>query len=117
MFTLRGAGVVGTTNLIIHEHSAKVDLSTEILEQEIETDEVVKYKLNEVVNLYQVLPKLAFTPKEAVKIIMDINFSNIKMNDLVNYIGKQNKEQKYNDYSGVPITLDTISKLKSMISS
>lgn len=37
------------------------------------------------------------------------------MNVLVNCIVKHNKEQKYNDYKGIPITLDTVTKLKSMI--
>jgi hypothetical protein len=77
--------------------------------------EIVKYKLDEVVNLYHVLPKLAFTANEAFKIIMDINHSNIEMIELVNYISKQNKQQKYNDYVGVPITSENISKLKSII--
>lgn len=100
-------------NTFVKDTSAKIEV--DCANVEIEAVETVKYKLDEVVNLYNVLPKLAFTQKEAFKIIMDINHSNIEMIELVNYIGKQNKEQKYNDYVGVPITSDTISKLKGMI--
>lgn len=119
------AVVIETMNRIVLEHGVKTtvksDLSNEIptdeisIENEIEAVETEKYKLDEVVNLYEVLPKLAFTPKEVFKIITDIDHSKIEMNTLVNYIGKQNKEQKYYDYAGVPITTDNISKLKGMI--
>lgn len=119
------AVVIETMNRIVLEHGVKTtvksDLSNEIptdeisIENEIEVVETEKYKLDEVVNLYEVLPRMAFTPNEVFKIITDIDHSKIEMNTLVSYIGKQNKEQKYSDYGGVPITSDTISKLKGMI--
>ncbi len=114
--------VIETMNRIILEHGVKtcvkIDLSDEIPTDEtnIENEiEVVKYKLDEVVNLYEVLPMLSFNVTDAMKIISDINHSKIEMNVLVKYISKQNKEQKYNDYDGVPITADKITMLKSMI--
>lgn len=58
---------------------------------------------------------LSFSVADAMKIISDINHSKIKMTVLVDYIGKQNKAQKYNDYDGVPITADNIALLKKMI--
>ena len=124
--------VMETMNRIILEHGvktcvkdtrAKIDVECAIVENEIETveietveaEETVKYNLDEIVNLYEVLPKLSFNVDDTSKIISDINRSNIEMNVLVNYIGKQRKEQKYNDYDGVQITSEIISKLKGMI--
>lgn len=119
--------VMETMNRIILEHgvkscvkdtSPKIDVECAIVENEIEAveaEETVKYNLDEIVNLYEVLPKLSFNVDDTSKIISDINRSNIEMNVLVNYIGKQRKEQKYNDYGGVQITSEIISKLKGMI--
>ena len=119
--------VMETMNRIILEHgvkscvkdtSPKIDVECAIVENEIEAveaEETVKYNLDEIVNLYEVLPKLSFNVDDTSKIISDINRSNIEMNVLVNYIGKQRKEQKYNDYDGVQITSEIISKLKGMI--
>ena len=58
---------------------------------------------------------LLFSVAVTMKIISDINHSKIEMTVLVDYIAKQNKAQKYNDYDGVPITADIITILKSMI--
>lgn len=118
------AVVMETMNRIILEHgvktcvkdaSAKIKAECAIVENEIEAVEAVKYKLDEIVNLYEVLPKLSFSVDDTTEIITDISHSKIEMNVLVNYIGKQYKEQKYNDYDGVPIVADTISKLKAII--
>ncbi|MGH2666753.1 hypothetical protein [Flavobacterium sp.] len=126
------AMVMETMNRIILEHgvkttikdtSAKIDVECAIVENEIQEQEIgvveaekqIKYDLDEIVNLYEVLPKLSFTADDTIDIISGINRSKIEMNVLVKYIGKLNKEQRYNDYNGVPITADTISKLKDMI--
>jgi hypothetical protein len=37
------------------------------------------------------------------------------MAELVDYFNKQNNQQKYNDYDGVPITALTFSNLKNLI--
>jgi hypothetical protein len=48
-------------------------------------------------------------------IIYDIDYSSITMNELVKYISKQAREQKYNDYNGVLITQQVITNLRSIV--
>lgn len=112
--------VIETMNRIILEHGVmtcvKVD-EVDSIEPQAEPPamELPKFTLDEVVNLYEVLPMLLFDVTDTMKIISDINHSKIKMTVLVDYIGKQNKAQKYNDYDGVPITADKIAMLKNII--
>lgn len=57
-----------------------------------------------------------FNIAHTMKIISDINHSKVKMTALVDYIIKQNKAQKYNDYYDfVPIAVDKIMTLKNII--
>ena len=49
---------------------------------------------------------------DTIAIIYDIDYSKITMNELVQYIDKQAREQKHNDYEGVPITPQVITNLK-----
>ena len=75
--------------------------------------ELPKYALDEMINLYEVLPQLSFDVEDILKIISGIDNSNVEMAELVNYFNRQNTQQKYNDYHGVPITTSMIStKLK-----
>lgn len=48
-------------------------------------------------------------------IIDGLNKSKVSMRELVTYIGYHRKQQKYNDYTGVPITLERVNLLKNMI--
>ena len=48
-------------------------------------------------------------------IIYDIYYSRITMNELVMYIAKQARQQKYNDYNGVTVTQQVIKILKSIV--
>jgi len=50
-----------------------------------------------------------------MKIIDDIDYSRITMNELVQYIAKQAREQKYNDYNGVAITQQVVTNLRSIV--
>jgi hypothetical protein len=111
--------VIETMNRIVLEHGVTTCVKSDSLVikplPEPKAVEVPKYALDEIVNLYDVLPQLSFNVEETIKIIYDIDSSKTTMIELVRYIGKQNKEQKYNDYNGVQITSLTISKLKNFI--
>jgi hypothetical protein len=74
-----------------------------------------KFALDEVVNLYDVLPLLSYDADDTMTIIYDIDYSSITMNELVKYIAKQAREQKYNDYHGVLITQQVITNLRSIV--
>lgn len=74
-----------------------------------------KYRVDDEVDLYQILPSLGWDVGESMAIIFDLNGSRIQMKDLVTYIGRCSKAQRYNDYTGVAITQTCIDKLKCMI--
>ena len=116
--------VAETMNHIILEHGVKTSVKNDSLVTnadlveptlEIETVQLPKYALDEMVSLYEVLPQLSFDVDDVVKIISGINNFNVEMAELVNYFKKQSTQQKYNDYKGVQITTSTISKLKNLI--
>jgi hypothetical protein len=111
--------VIGTMNRIILEHGIKTTIKNDsIVIEPLPAPEVVKvskYALDEMISLYDVLPQLSFSVDDVMKVIYDIDSSKIPMIELVNYIGKLSKEQKYVDFEGVQITYYTISKLKNLI--
>lgn len=116
--------VTQTMNCIILEHDVNTNVKNDSLVNNIDlieliiepaTAQVSKYTLDEMINLYDVLPQLSFDVDDILEIISGIDNSNVEMAQLVNYFNKQNIQQKYNDYDGVPITTTTISKLKSLI--
>ena len=111
--------VIKTMNRITLEHDVKTNVKSDdlVIEPlpEPEAVEVVKYALDEMVNLYDVLPQLSFSVDDTMKIIYSIDRSNIPMLQLVQYIGKQIKEKKYRDYDGVAVTSLVISKLKTIV--
>ena len=75
---------------------------------------LTKFALEQVVNLYEVLPMLSYNTDETMTIIFDID-STITMNELVKYIAKQAREQKYNDYKGVAITQQVVANLRAIV--
>lgn len=108
--------VIETMNRIILEHDVKTKVkvnSSDLIESTIEP--LQKYTLNEIVNLYDILPQLSFDVEDTLKIISGIDSSNVEMAELVNYFSKQTAQQKYNDYDGLQITASMISKLKFLI--
>jgi hypothetical protein len=115
--------VVGAMNRIILEHgvytNVKIDGTSPVFFAEpiAEPQSVVltKYTLDEMVNLYEVLPMLSYDVDDTLTIICDIDYSRITMNELVKYIAKRAREQKYNDYNGVVITQKVITNLKSIV--
>jgi hypothetical protein len=76
---------------------------------------LTKFALDEEINLYEVLPMLSYDADDTISIIFDIDHSRITMNELVKYMSKKTREQKYNDYNGVVITQQVIENLKSII--
>ena len=110
-------------NQIILEHNVytcvKVDGASPVVSgepmSEPQTIVLPKFALDEVINLYEVLPMLSYDADDTMTIIYDIDHSTITMNVLVQYIAKQAREQKYNDYNGVAITQQVISNLQSIV--
>lgn len=115
--------VVETMNRIILEHGVytcvKVDGASPVVSAEPVPEPIAvaipKFALDEVVNLYEVLPMLSYNTDDTMTIILDIDYSTITMNELVKYIAKQAREQKYNDYKGVAITQQVITNLRSIV--
>jgi hypothetical protein len=117
------AFVIETMNRIIIEHGVytcvKVDGTSPVVSVEpVPEQQVValpKFALDEVINLYDVLPMLSYDADDTMTIVYDIDHSRITMNELVKYISKLAREQKYNDYNGVVITQQVISNLRSIV--
>ena len=115
--------VVETMNRIILEHGVYtcvkvVGASPVVSAEPVPEPQAVslpKFALDEVVNLYDVLPMLSYDIDDTMKIIDDIDYSRITMNELVQYIAKQAREQKYNDYKGVAITQQVVNILRSIV--
>lgn len=115
--------VVETMNRIILEHSVytcvKVDGASPVVSPkpiaEIQTIALTKFALDEEVNLYEVLPMLSYDSEDTMSIIYDIDHSRITMNELVKYVSKLAREQRYNDYNGVAVTQQVIENLKSIV--
>ena len=115
--------VIETMNRIILEHgvytNVKIDgASPVVIAEPIAEPKAVtlpKFALDEVVNLYDVLPMLSYDADDTMTIIYDIDYSRITMNELVQYFAKQAREQKYNDYKGVKITQEVVTNLKSIV--
>lgn len=108
--------VAETMNRIILEHCVKTSVkvnSSDLVESTFEP--LQKYALNEMINLYDILPQLSFDVEDTLKIISGIDSSNVEMAELVDYLNKQTSQQKYHDYDGVQITASMISKLKFLI--
>lgn len=72
--------VIETMNRIILKHGVKTNVKSDglVIEPLLEPEsmEVSKYALDEMVNLYDVLPQLSFDIDETMKIIYDIDRSN-----------------------------------------
>ena len=115
--------VVETMNRIILEHGVytcvKVDGASAIVSNvpvaETQAIALPKFALDEVVNLYDVLPMLSYDADDTMTIIYDLDYSQITMNELVKYVSKLAREQKYNDYNGVAVTQQVIKNLRSIV--
>lgn len=118
--------VAETMNRIILEHGVMTNVKLDGMTSETDANlvemipepvavELPKYALDEMISLYEVLPLLSFEVEDILKIISGIDNSNVEMAELVDYFNKQNTQQKYNDYDGVPITALTFSNLKKLI--
>ena len=105
--------VIETMNRIILEHGVKTSVKADMAtaSQTISP----KYRLEDEVNLYVVLPALSFSVPESMIIIDGLNSSKVTIKELVTYIGYQRKQQRYKDYQGVEIKPDMINQLKAMI--
>ncbi|MGQ2985360.1 BT4734/BF3469 family protein [Flavobacterium sp.] len=85
------------------------------IEAEAVPNAIQSFKLDDQVNLYELLPVLSFSVQESMVIIDGLNRAKVSMKELVTYIGHQRKEQQYNDYSGVPITPEQVNLLRNII--
>ncbi|PZO31439.1 MAG: hypothetical protein DCE86_08940 [Flavobacteriaceae bacterium] len=106
--------VTDTMNRIILKHDVKTSVKIDTPVQ-VETIQHKQYRLDEEINLYDVLPAISFTIEESMAIICDFDCSKVQMSELIKYIKKQYKEQLYNDYHGVRITTKHIDALKATI--
>lgn len=115
--------LIETMNRIIIEHGVytcvKVDGASPVVSVEpVPEQQVValpKFALDEVINLYDVLPMLSYDADDTMTIVYDIDHSRITMNELVKYISKLAREQKYNDYNGVRVTQQVVTNLSSIV--
>lgn len=92
-----------------------VKYSRKATKAEVLPDMKGTFRLEDQVNLYELLPTLSFSVEESMSIIDGLNQSSVSMRELVTYIGYQRKQQKYNDYKGVAITPERVNLLKGMI--
>jgi hypothetical protein len=117
------AFVIETMNRIIIEHGVytciKVDGASPVVSVEpVPEQQMValpKFALDEVINLYDVLPMLSYDADDTMTIVYDIDHSRITMNELVKYLSEQAREQKYNDYNGVAVTQQVIRNLWAIV--
>lgn len=117
------AFVIETMNRIIIEHGVytcvKVDGASSVVNHEPvaepQTIALTKFALDEQINLYEVLPMLSYDVDDTMSIIYDIDHSRITMKELVKYVSKLAREQKYNDYNGVAVTQQVITNLRSIV--
>ncbi|MGQ2985376.1 hypothetical protein [Flavobacterium sp.] len=105
--------VAHTMNRAILEHGVKTSVKVE--GNTISNAFTTKFRLEDEVNLYELLPELSFSVQESMAIIDGLNKAKVSMKELVMYIGHQRKQQLYNDYSGVPITPERINLLRNII--
>lgn len=104
--------VTDTMNRVVLECNVQTSVKTAL---PIATESFPKFGPEEQINLYEVLPVLSMSVIESVTIIEDFNRSNVQMKELIAYVNRQRKEQKYKDYKGVPFTPERLSLLKRMI--
>lgn len=104
--------VIDAMNRIALEHGVRTSVKTDKL---VNAEPLPVFGPDDQISLYQVLPAMSLSVAESMQVIEDFNRSNVQMKELVAYINRQNKEQKYNDYKGVAITAERISRLKQMI--
>lgn len=95
------------------------DTQTPIKEVETPTQtpikvEVKDYSIDDMVNLYQLLPTLDYSPKEIMYLVDIFDTSNVTIRTLISTIGKLMKEQKYNDYTGPVFDKDRIHNIKQI---
>lgn len=107
--------VIETMNRIILEHGVKTSVKVDSSVQIPAPPAITTFRLTDEINLYAVLPTLNFTAKESVDIIHGLDKSKATLQELVQYIVGQRKQQQYIDYTGVTITPEHIAVLKAMI--
>lgn len=71
--------------------------------------------MDEEIDLYQILPTFGFTVKESMRVIGDLDQSKVEVKELMAYLVKHFKDQRYNDYDGVRIDRRHIEFLQQMV--
>ena len=107
--------VIEAMNRIILEHGVKTSVKADMATAPQTISPL--YRLEDEINLYEILPALSFSVLESMVIIDGLNSSKVSMKELVTYIVYQRKQQMYKDYQGVEITPEMINQLKAMITS
>jgi hypothetical protein len=105
--------VIETMNSIILEHGVKTAVKADTAPPAAPI--TLTYRLDDMVNLYELLPTLNFTIRESSQIISGINTAKITLKELVEYIGIQRRQQHYDDYKGIAITPEHITALKAVM--
>lgn len=105
--------VIETMNRTILEHGVKTSVKDDVATASQTVSP--KYRLEDEINLYEILRALSFSVPESMAIIDGLNSSKVSMRELVTYISYQRKQQVYKDYQGVEITPEIINQLKAMI--
>ena len=102
-------------DLNISYYKSAMQIPKKIKDTVVKTTACATYRLDEEINLYDILPTISFNVKETMAVITNFDCAKVLMRELVQYIGMQRREQKYNDYKGVPITPERIGALKAII--
>ncbi len=102
-------------NRIILEHGVKTSVKIDTSVQQPVPQAIPTFRLTDEINLYEVLPILGFTIQESTELIHGLDKSQATLQELVEYIADQRRQQQYNDYTGVAITPEHITALKNMI--
>ena len=101
--------------VVMNEAVLHDGVKTKVKEAALSVVSVPKLRLDDEVDLYQILPIVGFTVAESMTVIGDLDHSKVEVKELMTYLIKQFKEQRFNDYDGVPIAREHIEFLREMV--
>lgn len=106
---------VDRVRVVMNEAALHDGVKTKVKEAIPSVVSLPKLRLDEEVDLYQILPIVGFTVAESMTVIGDLDHSKVEVKELMTYLIKQFKEQRFNDYSGIPIGREHIEFLRQMV--
>ncbi len=101
--------------MIMNETAIRQGVKTKVKEQIPFVRSLPKLRLDEEIDLCQILPIVGFTVSESMTVIGDLDHSKVEVRELITYLIKQFKEQRFSDYNGVPIVKEHIAFLLQMV--